>query len=520
MIDGHRVQAVGTKVRAPDGATVIDASGMVITPGLVAVGTRVGTLDIELEPSSVEATLPVASDPVRAALRTADTLQPARRSPCRSRARAGSRRRSSFPAADRSRARPRGSISPTKDWLRRGSAALRVAIDAPGGPPGPPPVGVRSAAFLRLREALTDARLYRANRGPFLSNKLRALSISAADLEVLDRALARELIVLVEVNRASDIRTVVEIANEYGLRVVIVGGAEAWQHAALLAREQIPVVLDPFDDLPAGFGALHSRGDAAAILQQAGVRVMLADLGSPHFAHRLRQAAGNAVAAGLPYDAAIASLTSVPAAVFGVADAGAIRAGRGREPGAVERRPARGHDLARAHVDPRTGGLAPDPTGPADGALQALAARASNGERGQAEGDQADGRRLGGRLEHDVVEHQDRSVPDACVAEEDRDPRGRPDPRRSRRPLRRASSGPGNRPRTPLRNRFRFRRPGRRGSRAPARTGRARTSSTGPRVGDVGNGRAVVRHRMREAARSMSSPSKTMSITSMPEMSS
>jgi len=214
-----------------------------------------------------------------------------------------------------------------KDWLRRGSAGLRVAIDSPGGPPGPPPAGVRSAAFLRLRETLADARLYRANRGPYLSNKLRALSISAADLEVLDRALARELIVLVDVNRASDIRTVVEIANEYSLRVVIVGGAEAWQHAALLAREEIPVVLDPFDDLPANFGALHSRSDAAALLQKAGVRVILADLGSPHFSHRLRQAAGNAVASGLPYDAAIASITSVPAQVFGIADSGTIRAG-------------------------------------------------------------------------------------------------------------------------------------------------------------------------------------------------
>jgi imidazolonepropionase-like amidohydrolase len=186
---------------------------------------------------------------------------------------------------------------------------------------------VRSAAFLRLREALTDARLYRGNRGPFLSNKLRELSISAADLEVLDRALARELIVLVDVNRASDIRTVVEIASDFGLRVVIVGGAEAWQHAALLAREQIAVVVDPFDDLPAAFGSLQSRPDAAAILHKAGVRVMLADLGSPHFAHRLRQAAGNAVASGLPYDSAIASLTRVPAAVFGIADSGTIRAG-------------------------------------------------------------------------------------------------------------------------------------------------------------------------------------------------
>ena len=42
VIDGARVHAVGTKLRPPDGATVIDVSGMVITPGLVAVGTRLG----------------------------------------------------------------------------------------------------------------------------------------------------------------------------------------------------------------------------------------------------------------------------------------------------------------------------------------------------------------------------------------------------------------------------------------------------------------------------------------------
>jgi imidazolonepropionase-like amidohydrolase len=57
------------------------------------------------------------------------------------------------------------------------------------------------------------------------------------------------------------------------------------------------------------------------------VRVLLADLGAPHYAHRLRQAAGNAVAAGLPYDAAIASITRVPAQVFGIPDTGEIRAG-------------------------------------------------------------------------------------------------------------------------------------------------------------------------------------------------
>ncbi len=326
LIDANRIQSVGTKLRVPESATVVDASGMLITPGFVAIATRVGTLDIELEPTSVEGTLPATADPVRAALRTADTYNPASFTVPIARA-GGITSALVVPGGGQISGQAAWVDLSDKDWLRRGSAALRVAIDSPGGPPGPPPAGVRSAAFLRLRETLTDARLYRANRGPFLSNKLRALSLSAADLEVLDRALARELILLVDVNRASDIRTVVEIANEFGVRVVIVGGAEAWQHASLLAREQIPVVLDPFDDLPASFGALHSRPDSAAILHKAGVRVILADLGSPHFAHRLRQAAGNAVAAGLPYDDAIASLTSVPARVFGIADSGQIRAG-------------------------------------------------------------------------------------------------------------------------------------------------------------------------------------------------
>jgi len=326
VIDGARVHSVGIGLRPPEGVKVIDVSGMVITPGFVAIGTRVGALDVELEPASVEATLPPPADPVRAALRVSDTWNPAAFTVPIARA-GGITSALVVPDGGQISGQAAWVDLAERDWLRRGSAALRVAIDAPAEGPGPPLAGVRSAAFLRLREALTDARLYRANRGPYLTNKLRALSISAADLEVIDRALARELIVLVDVERASDIRTVVELADEYGLRVVIVGGTEAWQVAGELARAEIPVVLDPFADLPASFGELRSRADAAAILQKAGVRVILADLASPHFAHRLRQAAGNAVAAGMPYDAALASLTRVPAEVFGIADTGLIRAG-------------------------------------------------------------------------------------------------------------------------------------------------------------------------------------------------
>ncbi|MBM4336766.1 MAG: amidohydrolase family protein [Deltaproteobacteria bacterium] len=326
VIDGARVHAVGAKLRPPDGATVIDVSGMVITPGLVAVGTRLGTLDVELESASVEATLPPSADPVRAALRAADTWNPASLTVPIARA-GGITSALVMPEGGQISGQAAWVDLAEKEWLRRGSAALRVEIGAPLAATGPPPAGARAASFLRLRESLADARLYRGNRGPFLTNKLRALSISAADLDVLDRALARDLIVAVEVDRASDILTVIELANEYALRVVIVGGAEAWLVAGELARAEIPVALDAFADLPSSFSALRSRPDSAALLHSAGVRVILADLGSPHFAHRLRQSAGNAVAAGLPYDAALASITRVPAAVFGIADTGTIRAG-------------------------------------------------------------------------------------------------------------------------------------------------------------------------------------------------
>lgn len=326
VIDGARVHAVGANLRPPDGATVIDVSGKVITAGLVAVGTRLGTLDVELEPASVEATLPASADPVRAALRAADTWNPASLTVPIARA-GGITSALVMPEGGQISGQAAWVDLADKEWLRRGSAALRVEIGAPPGATGPPPAGARAASFLRLRESLADARLYRGNRGPFLTNKLRALSISAADLDVLDRALARDLIVAVEVDRASDILTVIEIAQEYALRVVIVGGAEAWLVAGDLARAEIPVALDAFADLPASFSALRSRPDAAALLQRAGVRVILADLGSPHFAHRLRQSAGNAVAAGLPYEDALASITRVPAAVFGIPDTGTIRAG-------------------------------------------------------------------------------------------------------------------------------------------------------------------------------------------------
>jgi len=125
--------------------------------------------------------------------------------------------------------------------------------------------------------------------------------------------------VVINVDRASDILATLRFAQTYGLDLVISGGTEAWMVAEQLAAANIPVLLDPLYNLPGNFDALGARLDNAAILQAAGVDVIISGAGS-HNARKQRQMAGNAVSYGLPHEAGIAALTSTPARVFGVAD--------------------------------------------------------------------------------------------------------------------------------------------------------------------------------------------------------
>ena len=205
--------------------------------------------------------------------------------------------------------------------MRRSPLALHVSLVAARETPGH-----QSLATLRLRELLEDARLYRANRGPYISQRLRDLSASAADLEVLARALDGALPVVFEVDRASAIRAALRIVREYRLEAVLLGAEEGWLVADQLAHAGIPVLVDPLAHWPSR-ARPRSRADNAQRLQRAGVKVAFTMRGPADRAHRLRHAAGNAVANGYPYDEALAAITSVPADVFGGTDAGRIRPG-------------------------------------------------------------------------------------------------------------------------------------------------------------------------------------------------
>lgn len=127
--------------------------------------------------------------------------------------------------------------------------------------------------------------------------------------------------VVVAVHRAADIRQLVRWAQRQNVRVAILGGAEAWKVAPLLASAKVPVFLDPLADLPADFDQIGATLENAARLNAAGVTVSFSRFDDPsHYARKLRQAAGNAVANGLPWEAGLEGLTRIPAEVFGVGD--------------------------------------------------------------------------------------------------------------------------------------------------------------------------------------------------------
>ncbi len=119
-------------------------------------------------------------------------------------------------------------------------------------------------------------------------------------------------------------------AEREKLKIAIAGGAEAWRVADELAPAHVPVILDALENLPGSFDTVGATLENAARLHRAGVKVSFTlDSPEPHNVRKLRQTAGNAVAHGLPWEAALAGLTRVPAEIFGVADRfGTIELGR------------------------------------------------------------------------------------------------------------------------------------------------------------------------------------------------
>ena len=146
------------------------------------------------------------------------------------------------------------------------------------------------------------------------------------DIEALDKVANEGLPLVIKANRASDIKHLIDIKNKYKLNMILAGVEDAPLVIDELAASEIPVIINPMDNIPDSFDELSSSLELSAILSNAGITVLF-DTSRSHNYHLIRQGAGNAVAYGMDYLDAIAGLSANVANVFDLKDRGSITKG-------------------------------------------------------------------------------------------------------------------------------------------------------------------------------------------------
>jgi imidazolonepropionase-like amidohydrolase len=320
VIENGKIRAVGATVTLPASVRRIDAHGKVVTPGLFDSNSQIGLVEV----SAVDETEDAHSqdDRITAAFNVADAINPRSTLIPVNRVE-GLTRVVAAPYPGKSLIAGQGAVidlgGPGErpgEYLARSPVAMFAVLgEAGAGLSG----GARENSLLRLREAFQDTLDYVANRKSFEQGNRRPYTLSRLDLEALIPVVQGKLPLVVGVNQASDIESTLRLAKDFHLKLILAGAAEGWRVARQIAEAKVPVLLNPLSNLPASFETLGATLENPARLYRAGVTIAFMS-GDAHNSRNIRQEAGNAVAYGLPWDAALAAMTSVPARIWGIAD--------------------------------------------------------------------------------------------------------------------------------------------------------------------------------------------------------
>ena len=334
IIDGGRITGVGSNITIPANAERIDASGKIITPGLFSPLGQIGLSEVNAVEGTNDATQTGVA--FTAGFDVADAFNPRSIVVAITRidgiTRAGINPRAGRGGGDGPSSHVLSGLGSVvhlgdsaENFVKRGATVVVNFGEAGSGVAG----GSRAAAVQILRTALDDAIDYRQNKSSHDRGDWHDYSVSAADLDALQRVLSRDAAMLFNVNRASDIKVVLSIAEEYNIRAIIAGGSEAWMVADHLAAANVPVILDGINNLPGNFERINARLDSASVLVEAGVTVSFGAAAQTHNARLLTQSAGIAVANGLTWEQALEAVTLAPARILGVDSVvGSIEAGK------------------------------------------------------------------------------------------------------------------------------------------------------------------------------------------------
>ncbi len=338
VFENGKITAIGTSVQLPDNCQVVDVRGLHVYPALIDANTVIGLVEIP----AVRATRDFAEvGEIKPNVRAEEAINP------------------DSEIIPVTRANGIGlALSVPQGGLISGTSALimldgwtweQMTLKAPvalhvrwpnmairRGPrvkksPAEQQKEI-DARIRRIRQAFADARAYWKAKQ---AEHQRGVPYHDTDSrwEAMIPVLEKKVPVFVHANTVREMKAAIAWAEEENIRVVIVGGYDAWRIADLLKEKHIPVIIAGVHRLPLRrWEAYDTPFTVAAKLYQSGVPFCIATEGSPFGAAHERNLpyhAATAAAYGLPKTEALKALTIYAAEILGVANrVGSLEVGK------------------------------------------------------------------------------------------------------------------------------------------------------------------------------------------------
>lgn len=176
----------------------------------------------------------------------------------------------------------------------------------------------RERALLNISNAFRDARAYMQARK---SEKDAAVPVHNADLrwEAMIPVLEGRVPVIVNAEDILQIQAAVAWSKKEGVKIIIMGGYDAWRAADLLKSNDIPVIITPILRTPwRRWEAYDNPMTIPGKLYEAGVKFCIGGEGGASNERNLPYHAAMASSYGLPPEEALKSVTLYPAQIFGI----------------------------------------------------------------------------------------------------------------------------------------------------------------------------------------------------------
>jgi len=330
IIRDGKIAAVGAGIAVPQGATVIDAKGLFVYPGLIDSGTRLGLVEIGSVPGGQDTQELGQFNPQDEVLTAVNPHS----------THIGITRANGVTSV----------ITSAEGGLIQGSAAL---IDMDGWTPQQMAESGTVAMVMTYPRVGGGGRFRGGRGGPNQGDAAETQNRQVRDLfdylrnakayndrpnpehknlafAALGPALRGEVPVIFDVQTEGQIRGALALADSFKLKPILRGATEAWMLADTLAARKVPVIVGPMVATPDGDAPYDAIYAMPGVLAKAGVQIAFQtnDAGEGD-ARNLPYNAALAEAYGLDPDEALRAVTINPAKIWGLGDKlGSIEAGK------------------------------------------------------------------------------------------------------------------------------------------------------------------------------------------------